>query len=63
MSDYKESGAVEGEAFCMPSKFKRLVDTQNRESKYPSWNAAADDQPNYPDVAMKAAKVNKQPMK
>ncbi len=58
----KEYGAVTGEQYCMPSPYKDNVNEMNAGSMYPSWNVRADKQPKYPQVTMKAAKKNLQPM-
>ena len=57
---YRAQGTVEEEAYCMPSMQKRITDEANWLSKYPAWNAAADDN-KYPSI-MHGEKSRKQEM-
>lgn len=64
MADYGDAdkGAVENEANCMPSGFKKVKLEMNREAEYPGWNAKADKQAKYPDAKLEGARVRKQEM-
>jgi hypothetical protein len=62
MKDGKDYGAVEHEAYCMPSGYKDVVREMNADSMYPEWNRAADVQAKYPDAKMQGEKSRKQEM-
>ena len=62
MAEYERDGAVEHEKYCMPTEYKKVTEEMNRMSRYPAWNAKADEQARYPDAKMQGEKRRTQEM-